>query len=52
MIRSNYDKTPYIDLGKEKIWSGWETIIRELQKQIDRLNTKHKVIVIETYTGV
>ncbi|NOY95095.1 MAG: mannose-6-phosphate isomerase [Chlorobi bacterium] len=52
MIKSNYDKTPYIDLGKENIWSGWEAIIRELQKQAGRLGTTHKVIVIETYTGV
>ncbi|HPC26365.1 MAG TPA: class I mannose-6-phosphate isomerase [Paludibacteraceae bacterium] len=51
---SNFNKTPYIEVKNDsyKITKGWDNVVDELNKVINKIDKKRKIIVIETYQGV
>ncbi len=50
----NYDKWPFIKVknAKHKCLAGWEAITQHLLEQLNKIQKKQKVIVIECYQGV
>ena len=54
MRKPNYDKFPFTNVaGKdEEVFSGYETIISELKKNIDEKNNKKLIVAVECYHGI
>lgn len=53
--KSNYDKYPVVHVPEKFTsccYSGWESIIDELEHQLEKISGSHKVVVIECYPGV
>ena len=42
-MKSNYDKTPFVQAGDGECWTGWEEVSRVI---------RGRVVVLETYPGV
>lgn len=51
---SNYDKYPVVNVtGMEKeCWVGWEEIANQINRELNVINKKLKIVVIECYHGV
>lgn len=52
--RSKYNHTPYIEVKNKayRVAGGWDNIVAELNKTIENLKGKKKLVVVETYQGV
>ena len=48
---SNYNKTPFTTISGN-LFSGWDTIRKELKKKIKESESNHYVLVVECYHGV
>jgi mannose-6-phosphate isomerase class I len=50
----NYDKTPFVEIGgnDDKAFSGWASILDELNRRLSTLDRSKQVIVVDYYPGV
>ncbi len=50
---TNYNKSPYIEIkGNHSCYTGWDTIIDKLKKEIKEKNQSKVKLVVECYQGV
>jgi mannose-6-phosphate isomerase class I len=51
---SEYNNTPYIEVKNNayRVTTGWNNIVTELNKAVQNLKGKKKLVVVETYQGV
>lgn len=50
---SNYNKYPVVDVpGNHAVWTGWNTILAEIEKRLDAFSCSRKKLVIECYPGI
>ncbi len=52
MIKSNYDKIPYIKVNEGKVWKGWSAICSQIYFRYKQSNKKKYIVAFECYTGV
>jgi len=52
--RSNYDKFPFVQVeaGNQSCHLGWETIGHVLNKKVETVDKRKKILVVECYQGV
>lgn len=53
-MRSNYDKTPFIDVsqGTGDCHEGWPDVCRVIRESAEQIAAKKKIVVLECYPGV
>jgi len=53
-MKSNYDKTPFVQVGGGVCWTGWEKVCRVIREHGGGITAGHgpRVVVLETYPGV
>lgn len=49
--KTNYDKYPSLSIANGKAWKGYETIVEQLRKDIEKRKQKKTILVIDYYHG-
>lgn len=52
MRRSNYDKTPFIEVKCGDCWRGWPAVTARLREAVAALGKAKTVVAVECYSGV
>lgn len=52
MIKSNFDKTPKVQITGHGCYAGWGVISATLLRELSHINNNRKIVVVECYPGV
>ena len=54
MLKSNYDKQPFLDFGQtgDISWQGWKAITRALNERAAAITGPQRIVILECYPGL
>jgi hypothetical protein len=51
MNKTNFNKSPFVEINDQDCYVGWKKISEKIQKQLDTISKNQKFLVVEIYPG-